>query len=158
MFSTRSDTNKAVQPQKKARGLKFRIQDIEGLYYLCSENKGADQLCGYCTADLHLNFSICKSRLSHDVAQIISYQSIQMGTLLVLERLTSWIYSSALSYCAKYPVEYIKYYHTSHQFPMLKRHRPKGENSYYYTTRYIVSNDIFFYYVTSLHRLRMYLN
>ena len=31
-----------------------------GLYYLCSENKGADQLRGYREADLHLCFRICK--------------------------------------------------------------------------------------------------
>ena len=43
-FPTRSDTNRAVQPQKVARGLKFWVQEEEGLYYLCSENKGADQL------------------------------------------------------------------------------------------------------------------
>ena len=43
-----------------ARGLKFRIQEEEGLYYLCSENKGADQFCGHCEADLHLCFRICK--------------------------------------------------------------------------------------------------
>ena len=39
-----SDTNRAVQPQKMARGLKFRIEEVEGLYYQCSENKGADRL------------------------------------------------------------------------------------------------------------------
>ena len=39
-----SDISKAVQPQKMARGLKFRIKEVEELYYLCSENKGADQL------------------------------------------------------------------------------------------------------------------
>ena len=33
---------------------------LEGLYYPCSENKGADQLCGYCEADLRLCFRICK--------------------------------------------------------------------------------------------------
>ena len=43
-FPTRFDTNFAVQPQKMARGLKFRN--------LCSENKGADQLPGYCAADM----------------------------------------------------------------------------------------------------------
>ena len=31
-----------------------------GLYYLCSENKGADQLRGYRKADLRLCFRICK--------------------------------------------------------------------------------------------------
>ena len=29
-----------------ARGLKFWIYEVEGLYYLCSKNKGADQLHG----------------------------------------------------------------------------------------------------------------
>ena len=43
-FPTRSDTNQAVQPQKMARGLKFRIYKVDGLYYPSSENKGADLL------------------------------------------------------------------------------------------------------------------
>ena len=46
-FQTRSDTNRAVQSQKMVSGLKFWIEQVEGLYYLCSENNGADQLCGY---------------------------------------------------------------------------------------------------------------
>ena len=50
-FPTRSDTNRAVQPQKMARNLKFRIYEVEGLYYLCSENKDTDQ---------RLCFHICK--------------------------------------------------------------------------------------------------
>ena len=40
----RSDTNQAVQPLKMAKDLKFWIKQVEGLYYLCSENKDADQL------------------------------------------------------------------------------------------------------------------
>ena len=43
-----------------ARGLKFWIQEVEGLYYPCSENKGADQLRSYREADLRLCFRICK--------------------------------------------------------------------------------------------------
>ena len=39
-----SDTNRALQPLKMARGLKFCVYEEEGLYYLCSENKGTDQL------------------------------------------------------------------------------------------------------------------
>ena len=52
--------HKAVQLQKMARGLKVWILEVVGLYYLCSENKGADQLRGYSTADLRLCFHICK--------------------------------------------------------------------------------------------------
>ena len=61
-FPTRSDTNRVVQTWKMGRGLKFRIYDIEGLYDLRSKNKGADQLCGYLTADLRLCFHICKNQ------------------------------------------------------------------------------------------------
>ena len=59
-FSTWSDTNQAVQLQKMARGLKFRIKEVEGLFYPRSENKGPDQLRGYREADLRLCFRICK--------------------------------------------------------------------------------------------------
>ena len=40
--------------------LSFWIMIEEGLYYLCSENKEADQLRSDCAADLHLCFRICK--------------------------------------------------------------------------------------------------
>ena len=59
-FPNRSDVNRPVQPQKQARSLKFRISEEEGLYYPCSENKGADQFRGYREADLRLCFRICK--------------------------------------------------------------------------------------------------
>ena len=59
-FSTRSDTNQAVQSKKMTRCLKFGIKKVEGSYYICSENKGADQLRGYREADLRLCFRICK--------------------------------------------------------------------------------------------------
>ena len=52
---------------------KFRIKGVEGSYYPCSENKGADQLRGYREADLRLYFRIyAKSQISHDVAHMMS--------------------------------------------------------------------------------------
>ena len=67
-FPTRCDTNRNVQPQKMARGLKILIEEVEGLYYLCSENKGANQLiCG-------LVFENGKSRFSRDAVHI-KYES-----------------------------------------------------------------------------------
>ena len=60
-FSTRSDTNRAVQAQKTARSLKFRINVEEELYYPSSKNKDADQLRGYREADLRLCFCLCRS-------------------------------------------------------------------------------------------------
>ena len=63
-FPTRSDTNLSVQSQKKARSLKYQIYVERELYNPWSENKGADQLCSYCTqlcsyctADLCLCFA-----------------------------------------------------------------------------------------------------
>ena len=38
-------------------------QEVEGLYYLCSDNKGADQLCGYRAVDLCLCFCVCKKQI-----------------------------------------------------------------------------------------------
>ena len=44
---------------------------MEGLYYLYSENKGADQLHGYREADLRLCFlHNAKSWFSHDAAHM----------------------------------------------------------------------------------------
>ena len=65
MFPTRSDTKKnpPVQRHKMARGLKLRIQKVEGLYYLSRESKGADQLHGYGAADLRLCFRICNNQV-----------------------------------------------------------------------------------------------
>ena len=59
-FPNRSDTNRPVQAQKRARSLKFRILVEEEFYYPCSKNKGADQLRGYPEADLRLCFCICR--------------------------------------------------------------------------------------------------
>ena len=59
-FPNRSDTNRSVEAQKRARSLKFRISVEEELYYQKSENKGADQLRGYCEADLRLCFRLCR--------------------------------------------------------------------------------------------------
>ena len=70
-FPTWSDTNQAVQLQKMSRGLKFWIYKVGGLYCLCSENKGADQLRGYREADLRLCFCISKTLVSHNEAQIV---------------------------------------------------------------------------------------
>ena len=58
-----------VQPLNMVKGLTFWIKEIEGLYYLCSENKDADQLHGYSAADLHLFFFVyAKVRFSNDAA------------------------------------------------------------------------------------------
>ena len=59
-FPNRSDTNRPVQAQKRARSLNFRILVEEELYYPSSENKGADQLRGYREADLRLCFHLCR--------------------------------------------------------------------------------------------------
>ena len=53
-----------------ARGWKIWIEEVEGLYYPGSENKGADQLRGYRETDLRLCFRICKNRFSHKEANI----------------------------------------------------------------------------------------
>ena len=46
------------------------MYEVEGLFNLCSENKGADQLRGYREADLRLCLCICKNQFSHDAAHM----------------------------------------------------------------------------------------
>ena len=46
---TCNPTEIAAQPQSMARGLKFQIMEVEGLYNLCSKNKGADQQVFSCS-------------------------------------------------------------------------------------------------------------
>ena len=60
-FLKRTDTNQAVQSQKKVRILKCWAEVEEELLYPCSENKGADQLCSYYEADQHLCFRTGKN-------------------------------------------------------------------------------------------------
>ena len=61
--------NQPVQSQKQ-----LEISDInkEELYYSSSENKGADQLCSYCTADLiyAFVFTYAKILFSHDATHL----------------------------------------------------------------------------------------
>ena len=46
-----------------ATGSKFQIEEKEELYYLGSENKGANQLRSSCAVDQHLCFRICKNQV-----------------------------------------------------------------------------------------------
>ena len=75
-----SDTNpnQTVQPQKMVRGLKFQIHEVEGLCYLCSKNKGADQLCCYRKLICAFVFAYAKSRFSHDAANFLSKTSLKL--------------------------------------------------------------------------------
>ena len=41
-------------------GQRLEMSDLEGLYCLCSKNKGAEQLRSHCEADLRLCFCIGK--------------------------------------------------------------------------------------------------
>ena len=72
---TRSGTNQSVQLQKMDRSLKFWILEEEELYYPCSENKGADQLCRV-TAQLICAFVFAQAKIwfSHDSAEVELFQ------------------------------------------------------------------------------------
>ena len=78
----------AVQPQKMAIGMKFQIYEVEEFYYLCSGNKGADQLRNFHTADLRLCFGIyAKNRFSFDAAHIITLkfeQRLQQSVTVII--------------------------------------------------------------------------
>ena len=79
-FLTRSDTNQPIHPKKKARIINFWLYVEEELYYLCSENKGADQLCSNCKAGLRICFHIGKILFSHDAAHLSGNNFKRMGS------------------------------------------------------------------------------
>ena len=70
----RSDTNRPAKSQKEARKLEFRIFEEDGLYYMCSENKGAEQLiCAFVFAYEISDFLVrrLKRRLIPDLITLI---------------------------------------------------------------------------------------
>ena len=70
-----------------ARGLKFWIKEVEGLYYPCSENKGADQLRGYREADLRLCFRICKKPVfSRRGSNVKAYKKYIICLVVICDR------------------------------------------------------------------------
>ena len=60
------------------------IYKVEGLYYLCSENKGADQLRGHREADLRLCFRICKKPVFSQRGSNVVLTEIVPQKLIVL--------------------------------------------------------------------------
>ena len=80
-----------------ARGLKFRIHVVEGLYYPYSENKGADQLRSDCAADLRLCFRICKKRFSHNEAQLLSLYVYNQIIIYTEVNIDMWFYGVMVS-------------------------------------------------------------
>ena len=62
-----------------SKALKFPIWKVEPLYYLCSENKGADQLSGYLAADICV-FVYTKGGFYHDAAHLKIYKIFQLSS------------------------------------------------------------------------------
>ena len=65
-----------------ARGLKLSLEEIEGLYYLCTcrEKKGTAKLRSYCAADLRFCFRIFNEKqFSHDRADCVTIEGKMMG-------------------------------------------------------------------------------
>ena len=58
----RHKKRQAVQPQNMARGLTFLIEEVEGLFYQCNENKDTDQLHSSAQLIRVFNFTYAKSR------------------------------------------------------------------------------------------------
>ena len=81
-----SDTNRAVQTQKIARGLKFRKWRDCSTYV--AKKKCPDQLRGNCAADLRV-FAYATSRFSHDAAQYILYEMAYFSKHCLLYKLVS---------------------------------------------------------------------
>ena len=70
-----SDQDRAVKPQKMARGLKFWIQEEKECCYLCRENKALISYVATAQLICASVFAFAKSRYSHDAAQISFFSS-----------------------------------------------------------------------------------
>ena len=57
--------------------------DVEGLFYLCCENKGTDQLRGYREADLRLCFRIFKKPVFSRLGSFLVETSRSVGSHLL---------------------------------------------------------------------------
>ena len=68
-FLTRSNTDLTVQPQNKARGLKFLIDEEEEFHNLCGKSNEADPL----QLNSAFVFRYAKCRFSRDAANILSW-------------------------------------------------------------------------------------
>ena len=89
------DTNWAVQSQKIARSLKFRMKEEEGLYYPCRENKGAGQIsfavtaklvCAFVFAYAKIQFSYAAAHLSPVLYyQIFALEGMNLQFLIINE-------------------------------------------------------------------------
>ena len=89
------------------KGLKFRIKKAERLYYLCSENKGADHLRGHREADLRLCFRICKKpvfsrRCSNTIHCNFTMAQISLSICPIL---------SGSSLCSQWVIEDLSFLH-----------------------------------------------
>ena len=69
-FPTRSDTNRAVQSQKMARGVKIGIKEVEGLYYV-AKTKALISLAVSAKLICVFVFAYAKSWFSHEASHII---------------------------------------------------------------------------------------
>ena len=78
---TRSDKNQAGQPLKVARGLKFRIKEVEVLYYPSSENQGPVNL-DYVVWNIKGSMS-CTDIPFNDSNAIINYHLLAISNGLI---------------------------------------------------------------------------
>ena len=69
-FPTRSDTKRAVQPQKKARSLKFRIQEEEGLYFPVAKTRALISFTVTAKLICVFVFAYATCWVSHEAAQL----------------------------------------------------------------------------------------
>ena len=91
-FPNRSDTNRPVQAQKRARSLKFRVKVEEELYYPSSENKALISFAVTAKLICAFVFAYADCWFSHVVAQTLSEYCL-MCAAYILTRLTGRPYA-----------------------------------------------------------------
>ena len=89
-FSTKSDTNQAVQLQNMARGLKFRIYKVEGLYYVAKTKAlisfvvTAKLICVFVFAYIYANVCFLMTRLILFQLRLLRHNDTQLNSVFVV--------------------------------------------------------------------------
>ena len=81
-FPNRSDTNQAVQSQKQARSLKFRIEVEEELYYPSSKPKALISFTVTANLICVFVFAYVDCWFSHEAAHLMAITSSACGAFI----------------------------------------------------------------------------
>ena len=104
---TRSDTNQAVQQKKMARGWKFRIWEVEGLYSLWKETKAL--ISCVITTQLICAFVFCICKKQVIICFPMDYRDLSVKSKVIISLFQTVRLSLSIFTVCKFVFSPIKY-------------------------------------------------